>query len=142
MGESSAACSSSRSLTSKVSYILDLKGEIHEVVFAHKALKGQSSENLCKQYSHQIPACNTRGFQQGKLITPTHNTAKYERSCFYRSIKHWNEVPTSIPQHNIQTHKKLLQKHIINKTYPQSATRQNILGQTLTSTTHTTQPEL
>ena len=121
---------------------LHQRREIHEVVFAHKALKGQSSENLCKQYSAQIPACNTRGFQQGKLITPTHNTAKYERSCFYRSIKHWNEVPTSIPQHNIQTHKKLLQKHIINKTYPQSATRQNILGQTLTSTTHTTQPEL
>ena len=56
---------------------LHQRREIHEVVFTHKALKGQSSQNLCEQYTAQIPACNTRGLQQGKLITPTHNTAKY-----------------------------------------------------------------
>ena len=109
---------------------LHQRREIHEVVFAHKALKGQSSENLCKNYSAQIPAFSTRGSQQGKLTTPAHNTAKYEKSCFYRSIKHWNEVPASIPQNNIQTHKKHLQKHILSITYPQSATRPNILSQT------------
>ena len=67
-------------------------------------------KSVAHEFEASIWLMNTRNSTTGKLTMPSHNTAKFERSCLHRSIKSWNGVPQDIPKDNIRIHKNQLQK--------------------------------
>ena len=104
---------------------LHQRRKLHEVVFVHKALKNQSAQNICEEYQNCISTVNTRNSTTGKLTLPSHNTAKFERSCLHRTIKSWNDAPQDVPKDNIRSHKNQLQKYLIKETYGNQLNPQN-----------------
>ena len=96
---------------------LHQRRQIHEAVFVHKALKDQSSQNICQEYQSSISTVNTRNAKLEKLTIPSHNTSKFKRSCLHRTMKTWNNLPQDIPKHSIKSHKQQLQNHLIKTTY-------------------------
>ena len=90
---------------------------IHEVVFAHKVLQDKIPTNIYNVYQNHFSKTNTRFAKQNKLRVPAHRTTKFEKSPLYRTITAWNNAPANIPKENVQTHKKLLQKHVLKETY-------------------------
>ena len=97
---------------------LQQRQTIHETVFVHKALQDKSSENINNLYKEYLSAANTRQATNMKLLVPAHKTAKFEKSPLFRTISSWNKCPNSINTDSIKQHKKQLQNHMINQTYP------------------------
>ena len=91
---------------------------IHETVFTHKSILNLNPTNINSDYLQQRPTSNTRNSEMGKLNLPRHQTARYENSPLYRTIKSWNSCPNDIPTENIKIHKTSFQKYLLNKTYP------------------------
>ena len=93
---------------------LQQRRTVHEVVFAHKSLENKHPDNINRKYHDQLPTGNTRSAIARKLNIPNHQTAKFEQSPFYRTIKAWNSVPSYIDQGNINKHKTTYQQLLIN----------------------------
>ena len=79
---------------------LQQRRKVHETVFLHKALLNKSSKNLHEEYTSYLPPISTRRAEHKKLLVPSHNSAKFERSPLYRTIHTWNEAPNSLPKDN------------------------------------------
>ena len=102
--------SASQSLN-KLNFLnLAQRRHIHETVFAHKAILGKSTANLCEKYNSLLPTHNTRRSTLGKLNLPSHSTSKFKKSPLYRSIISWNNTPSNLPKDNIKSHKNQYQK--------------------------------
>ena len=97
---------------------LQQRRKVHETVFLHKALLNKSSKNLHEEYSTYLPPFHTRRAEHRKLLVPSHNSAKFERSPLYRTINTWNETPNFLPKDNLKNHKVKFQNYLIQKTYP------------------------
>ena len=93
---------------------LQQRRTVHEVVFAHKSLENKHPDNINRKYHDQLPTGNTRSAIARKLNIPKHQTAKFEQSPFYRTIKAWNSVPSYIDQGDINKHKTTYQQLLIN----------------------------
>ena len=93
------------------------KRTVHEAVFINKALLNKQSVNITEQYQQYLPTTNTRYAQAGKLTVPKHKTSKYENSPLYRTIRTWNNIPSSIPKDNPKTFKQQYQTHLIHQTH-------------------------
>ena len=89
--------------------------EIHESVFAHKALLDKCSANINQLYKSHISTANTRQAAAKILTIPSHKTAKFESSPLYRTIKSWNSCPSTLPFDNIKAHKNGLQTLFIQQ---------------------------
>ena len=112
--------SATSSLTKLKFLNLEQRRCIHESVFTHKSLLQLNPSNINTDYSNQRPTSNTRYSHAGKLNLPSHHTAKYQNSPFYRSIKSWNSCPKHIPTENSKIFKTNLQKFKIQQTYATS----------------------
>ena len=97
---------------------LQQRRKVHETVFLHKALLNKSSKNLHEEYTSYLPPIHTRRAEHRKLLVPSHNSAKFERSPLYRTIHTWNETPNFLPKDNPKTHKVRFQNYLVQKTYP------------------------
>ena len=99
---------------------LQQRRQVHDSVFAHKALLEKSTANLHSQYASLIPKHKTRRSTLGKLNLPAHSTTKYKKSPFLRSIIAWNDTPPTLPKDNIKSHKTGYQNHLLAKTHLQN----------------------
>ena len=99
--------------------LLNLKQRrtVHETVFTHKSLINKHPENINSTYQQQLPRTNTRGAAAGRLNIPKHNTAKYEQSPLYRTIKSWNAAPTDMNKEDVQKHKAAYQRLLLASTH-------------------------
>ena len=93
---------------------LQQRRNVHESVFAHKALLNKNTDSINQQYSNHKSIANTRQAEKKKLTIPKHKTAKFEKSPLYRTIQSWNACPANLPFENIRQHKTQLQHHLIN----------------------------
>ena len=92
---------------------LEQRRNVHETVFAHKALLKKSSANLNKDYERYTSKANTRQADKKILSIPIHKSTKYEKSPLYRTILSWNKCPKDLPFDNLTQHKNLFQKHLV-----------------------------
>ena len=79
---------------------LSEKRMIHQAVFIHKIIHGRGPEELRNKLQNERPKGDFRLKSREALsITPRqHQTAKYEKSTLYKSIKVWNATKPSIRQ--------------------------------------------
>ena len=93
---------------------LQQRRNVHETVFAHKALLHENTEPINQQYRNYLSKANTRQADQKKLSIPKHKTTLFEKSPIYRTILSWNKCPTNLSFQNIKQHKTQLQHYMIN----------------------------
>ena len=110
--------SSATEALTKLRYLdLQNKRQVHEAVFAYKAINGTQPEEVTKKYKELMPKGNTRSATRQVLNYPKHKTALYERSPLYRTITTWNKLPTEIKTAPAQSFKKQVQKYKTNCIY-------------------------
>ena len=110
--------SSATEALTKLRYLdLQNKRQVHEAVFAYKAINGTQPEEVTKKYKELMPKGNTRSATRQILNYPKHKTALYERSPLYRTITTWNKLPTEIKTTPAQSFKKQVQKYKTNCIY-------------------------
>ena len=100
---------------------LQKKRQVHEAVFAYKAVNGTHPKDICKRYSEHMPTGNTRSAKNQVMNYPKHKTALYERSPLYRSITTWNKLPAELKKTSAQEFKKQVQKYEIKSMYGEDA---------------------
>ena len=91
---------------------LEEKRNIHEAVFAHKALTGKMPHNLTG-YIDLLSHEDMRSAQKGNLKIPKHKKTQYESSVLYRTVKSWNKTDASIRTEETSKFKKELQKTMV-----------------------------
>ena len=115
--------SSAKEALEKLRYLnLEGKRQVHEGVFAHKAINGNHPEEICKQYRVHMSSSNTRSAARLVLNKPKHRTALYERSPLYRTIQSWNTLPLETKMTPAPRFKKELQELKINMSYGAAVT--------------------
>ena len=110
--------SSAKEALRKLKYLnIEGKRQVHEGVFAHKAINGSHPAAICSHYTDQMSKCNTRSAAKQVLNNPKHKTALFERSPLYRTIQTWNTIPQEIKKKPATSFKNELQKYKINNYY-------------------------
>ena len=109
---------SSREALEKLRYLnLEKKRQVHEAVFAQKAINGSQPKEICKKYTACKSKSNTRSETKQILNYPKHRTAMYERSPLYRTITTWNKLPREVKETPTPNFKTNVQKFMINSCY-------------------------
>jgi hypothetical protein len=91
---------------------LQAKREIHEGVYAYKALNGKQPAAVCRRYQQQYSLMQNRSAARKILTIPIHKTEKYKDSPIYRTLTTWNSVPQDLKEAGTQqTFKQRLQAH-------------------------------
>jgi hypothetical protein len=99
---------------SKLKFLtLKEKRDIHEAVFAQKAMTNQLPINITNQYLEQLSKSNMRSSYRGILTVPRHRTSKYQQSPFYRTLTTWNGIPADISTNDTKTFRYDYQKRQI-----------------------------
>ena len=75
---------------------LQEKRNIHQAVFAHKALTGRTPKSITAEYLKLLPYEGRREAVKGNLNIPIHKKAKYEQSVLYRTVKAWYNTDPGI----------------------------------------------
>jgi hypothetical protein len=113
--------SSATKTLKKLRYLnLQDKRQIHEAVFAYKAINGTHPAEITKKYKELLPTGNTRSASKLIINYPRHKTSLYERSPLYRTITTWNQTPLEIKTMPATSFKKQVQKFKIDSTYGKS----------------------
>ena len=95
----------------KLKYLnLQDKRNVHEAVFAYKAINKTQPKEISKKYSELLPTGKTRAATKQTINYPKHKTSLYEKSPLYRTITTWNKIPTEIKSKPATTFKKCFQK--------------------------------
>ena len=118
--------SSAKEALEKLRYLnLQNKRQVHEAVFAYKAVNQTHPEEVSKKYNELMPTGNTRSATRLVLNYPKHKTTLYERSPLYRTITTWNKLPTEIKTTPAESFKKQVQKYKINSMYGEKTENQD-----------------
>lgn len=105
----------------KLNYLnLENKRQVHEAVFAYKAINGSHPKEICNIYTEQKSKCNTRSAAKLILNNPKHKTTLYEKSPLYRTIQTWNQLPHHVKITPPATFKTITQKYKIQSCYGDS----------------------
>ena len=96
---------------------LNNKRQVHEAVFAYKAINETHPEDISQKYKELLPKGNTRSAKRQIINYPRHKTSLYEKSPLYRTITTWNQIPTELKTAPATTFKKQVQKNCINTLY-------------------------
>ena len=96
---------------------LEDKRQVHEAVFAYKAVNEMHPSEVSKKYNELMPTGNTRSANRQILNYPKHKTTLYERSPLYRTITTWNKLPLEVKTTSAEGFKKTVQKYRINTIY-------------------------
>ena len=91
------------------------KRQVHEAVFITKSLLNKTSQNITDKYLQYLSTTDSRQAQKGKLTIPKHRTTAFKKSPLYRTIKIWNEIPTSISTSDATKFKKAYQTYLIEQ---------------------------
>ena len=107
--------SSAKEALEKLRYLnLQSKRQVHEAVFAFKAINEMHPTEICKKYRELMSKGNTRSASNLILNYPKHKTSLYERSPFYRTLRTWNMLPLEVKTTTAPSFKKQAQKYKIN----------------------------
>ena len=91
------------------------KRQVHEAVFITKSLLNKTAQNITNKYLLYLSEADTRQAQKGRLKIPEHRTTAFKKSPLYRTIKTWNEIPTTINTNDATKFKKAYQNYLIEQ---------------------------
>jgi hypothetical protein len=110
--------SSAKEALKKLRYLnLQDKRQVHEAVFAHKAINEMQPQEINKKYKDLLPTGNTRSASRKTLHYPKHKTTLYERSPLYRTVTTWNKLSQQEKTTKSQYFKKNVQETKICEKY-------------------------
>ena len=105
---------SAREIRQELKFLnLKQKRQVHEAVFIQKALINKLSQDLTFKYLEFLPSEKTRQSKEGKLNLPKHKTTKYKHCPLYRTIKVWNNIPSTIDENEPGKFKRKYQQYLI-----------------------------
>ena len=96
---------------------LEEKRNIHEAVFAHKALTSKMPTLITTEYLNLLSYEDHRSAMKGNLQIPRHKKNLYKSSVLYRTVNAWNNTSPTIRTEDAGKFKRELQKNMVTKKF-------------------------